>query len=275
MTVTIGHHYGHEPAALTRNDLTVVQHFAPLSITNIVPLRGDRAGLDLFVLVDHCSNCEPGSKFDELSRFIGSRPPTTAVGVAYILNGRLQVAENPTTDHKRAIQALDTPEGSKPASPFPALAELIRTWPQGAAQRTVLMISNGIDPAATDSMRDPSADAALEAAERAAVTVYVIYHPSADYDKSDLSKLYAGQVQLAHVADESGGEAYFLGFGPLPSLGPFLTDLADHLANRYLIEFAAAPAAGTGELRQVMVKAKLGEVEVMAPDKVWVPGARR
>lgn len=274
MVVTVGHHYGHEPPVLTRDDLTVTQHYEPLPVTSLFPLRGDRAGLELFLLVDHCSNCEPGSKFEELSRFITSQPSTTSVGVAYILNGQLQVAENPTPDHARAVKALNTPEGSKPASPFVALADLIRGWPQGRSRRAVLMISNGINPAAKDELRDPSADVALEAAQRAGVTLYVIYHPSADYANADLSKLYAGQVQLAHVADETGGEAYFLGFGPLPSLGPFLADLADHLANRYLVEFLANPAEGPGGLQQVTVKSKLTDLEVMAPDKVWVRGRR-
>ncbi|HTW68095.1 MAG TPA: hypothetical protein VME17_25945 [Bryobacteraceae bacterium] len=274
MVVTIGHHYGHQPPVLTREDLTITQRYAPLPITNVIPLRGDRAALDLFLLVDHCSNCEPGSKFEELSRFISSQPPTTAVGVAYIQSGRLQIAENPTYDRRRAVNALNTPEGSKPASPFPALADLIRAWPPSSAQRVVLMISNGINPGAGDEMLDPTAEAALQVAERAGVTVYVIYHPSADYQKADLSKLYAGQVQLSHVADETGGEAYFLGFGPLPSLGPFLADMADHLANRYLIEFEANPSEGAGALEEVTVKSKIPDLEIMAPDKVWVPGTR-
>jgi len=272
MNVTIGHHYGHIPPTLTKDDLTVTQRYQPLTVTGLTPLRGDRAGLDIFLLVDNYSSCEPGSKFEELSHFIGSQPTTTAVGVAYILNGRLQVAENPTTNHERAISALSTPAGNKPASPFVALAELMRGWPSGTSRRVVLMISNGINPAATGKLQDPSAEAALEAAQRAGVTVYVIYHPSADYLSTDSSQLYSGQVQLAHVADETGGEAYFLGFGPLPSLAPFLADLADHLANRYLLEFLAGPAAGPGELEQVTVKSNLTDIEVMVPDKVWVPG---
>jgi hypothetical protein len=272
MIVTVGHHYGHVPPVLTKDDLTVTQHYEPLAVTDLIPLRGDRAGLELFLLVDHCSNCEPGSKFEELSHFITSQPRTTAVGIAYILNGRLQVAENPTTDHNRAIEALNTPEGSKPASPFNALAELIHNWPQGSSRRAVLMISNGINPGATDKLQDPTAEGALEAAQEAGVAVFVIYNPSADYLKTDSSKLYSGQVQLAHVADETGGEAYFLGFGPLPSLAPFLEDLADHLANQYLLEFIANPAEGPGELQSVTVKSKITDLEVMVPDKVWVSG---
>ncbi len=157
MTLTIGHHYGHAAPLLTPDDLTITQNYEPLSITNVAPLRGDRAGLELFLLVDNCSNCEPGSNFQELSHFIGSQPPTTTVGVAYILNGRLQVAENPTTDHARVVRALSTPEGNKPASPFVALADLIRGWPQTASRRVVLMISNGINPAAADKYQDSSA----------------------------------------------------------------------------------------------------------------------
>jgi hypothetical protein len=271
MMVTIGHHYGHEPPVLTRDDLTVTQNYEPLAITNLIPLRGDRAGLELFLLVDNCSNCEPGSNFEELSHFINSQSPTTTVGVAHILNGRLQVAENPTGDHARAVKALSTPEGNKPASPFVALADLVRGWPQSSSRRVVLMISNGINPAATDKYQDSTAEAALAAAQRAGVIVFVIYHPSADYLTTDYSKLYSGQVQLAHVADETGGEAYFLGFGPLPSLAPFLSDMSDHLANQYLLTFLAKPAEGPSGLQEVTVKSKITDLDVMVPDKVWVP----
>ena len=274
MVVSIGHHYGQVPPTLTRDDLTVTRNYEPLPITNLAALRGDHAGLELFLLVDNCSSCEPGSKFEELSHFISSQPPTTAVGIAYIQNGLLQVAENPTLDRARAVRALSTPAGSKPASPFVALAELIRGWPRGASQRVVLMVSNGINPATVNNFQDPSAEAALEAAQRAGVTLYVIYHPSADYPATDSSKIYAGQVQLSHVADETGGEAYFMDFGPLPSLAPFLADLADHLANRYLLEFLAKPAEGPGALEEVTIKNKITGVDVMAPDKVWVPGVQ-
>jgi len=272
--VTVGHHYGKAAPTLTRDDLILTELSEPLPLTNLVPLRGNRAGLELFVLVDNCSNWEPGSKFEELNRFIVSQPETTAVGIAYIQNGMLEVAQNPTPDHVRAVKALVAPSGSKPASPFGALANLIRRWPQGPSRRAVLMISNGINPWATDVLRDTSADAALEAAQRAGVTVYAIYHPGADYLASDYSKLYSGQIQLAHVVDETGGEVYFLGFGPLPSLAPFLTDLAEHLANQYSLEFLAKPVEGPGALQPVTVRSKIPAIELMVPDKIWIPGSQ-
>jgi hypothetical protein len=50
---------------------------------------------------------------------------------------------------------------------------------------------------------------------------------------------------IEHVADETSGEVYFLGFGPMPSLAPFLADLAEHLANQYLLEFVVKPGEGS------------------------------
>ena len=78
--------------------------------------------------------------------------------------------------------------------------------------------------------------------------------------------------QLAHVAFESGGEAYFLGLGPLRSLAPFLADIAEHLANQYLLEFRVSPTTATGSLQEVTIKAKAPELDLMVPSKVWVPG---
>lgn len=275
MVVSVGHLYGGQPPLLTRDDLTVTQQIDSLPVVNVIPLRGERAALDLFVLVDHCSDCDPGSKVEELRHFISSQPPSTAVGVAYIQNAVLHVAEMPTTDHARAMKALGAPQGSTPGSPFRALKELIQKWPQGSPRRAVLMISNGMDPDVPDSTPDPNADAAIEAAQRAGVAVYAIYHPSADYMARDFSKLYWGQIQLAHVANETGGEAYFTTFGPLPSLAPFLADIATHLANQYLVEFLATPPSGPGALRDFTVKSRIPDIDLIAPYKAWVPGSSK
>lgn len=270
--VTVGHYYGPERRVLTRDDFVVTQNYDPLPITKVVPLRGAQANLDLFLLVDNCSNCDPSSKFEELRRFILSQPATTAVGVAYIQNGQLRIGQVPSPDHERAVNALSTPAGNPPSDPFAALTELIESW-GNPSRHAVLMISNGINPAAPGETQDPSAEAAIAAAQRAGVAVFSIYHPSADYVKGDLSSLYGGQVQLAHVATETGGEAYFLGFGPLPSLAPFLNDITEHLANQYSIEFLANPSDGAGALQEITVKTKI-DVELMVPDKAWIPGAQ-
>lgn len=275
VVVSMGHYYGREAPSLRASDLSVTQNNKPLTITSLIPLRGDRAGLELFVLVDNCSSCEVGTKLNELSKFIAAQASTTSVGVAYIQDGQLQVAVTPTLDRDRAINALSPPGGSKPSSPYNALADLIRGWKQGSSRRAVLMISTGLDPAAADptSAQSKSAEAAIEAAQRAEVIVYAIYHPTADYAMSDFSKLYAGQIQLSHVADETGGEAYFLSFGPSSSIAPFLADIDQHLANQYRLEFLANRGNAPGELQEVEVKSKSPDFDLMAPYKIVIGGS--
>ncbi|HEY1754540.1 MAG TPA: hypothetical protein VGG72_04040 [Bryobacteraceae bacterium] len=270
--VTVGHYFGPETPVLTQDNLTITQQYDPLPITSLVPLRGDRAALELFLLVDNCSSCEPGTKFEELRRFILAQPSTTAIGVAFIRNGKLEVAENLTKDRKRAVEALNVPDGNKPTGPYDAVTDLIHNWGQNSSRHAVLIITNGIDPAVPETGPDPSVEAAIAAAQRARVTVYAMYHPSADYLSIDPSTVYNGQVQLAHLAMESGGEAYFVSFGPLPSLSPFLADLSDHLANQYLLRFLAKPVEGTGALERVTVKSTVRDVELMVPDKTWIMG---
>jgi hypothetical protein len=267
--VTTGHFYSHPAPLLTANDLTLLETSEPLPITAVTPLRGDHGALDLFLLVDNCSNCEAGTQFEDLRKFIKSQPASTRVGVAYILEGKLKIALQPTVERERAIQALNTPTGNKPTTPFAALAELIRGFKNDSSRHAVLMISNGVDPEPHEGPQNPTAEAAIEEAQRAGVTVYAIYHPTADYSAASYTKLYTGQVQLAHVAIETGGEAYFLGFGPLPSLVAFLSDIADHLEHQYLVEFLAKPGEAS-ELREITVKSELEDMDLIVPNKAFV-----
>jgi len=269
MIVTAAHFYGENVPVLTQKDFSITQLYRPLTVTGVTPLRDN---VEMYLLVDNCSDCEPGPKIDELHKFIRSQPAATAIGVAYVVHGSLRIAEQPTKNREAVIKALSPPTGGPPANPFAALADLITQWKPDSTRHMVVMITNGIDPQAEERQRNAAADAAIEAAQRNAVTVFTIYHPSADYAKGDFYKTYAGQIQIAHVANETGGEAYFLSFGPLPSLGPFLSDITEHLANQYAIEFLIAPSEGTGAFQDVSVKARDRDVEIIAPSRVWVPG---
>ena len=271
MVLTAGCYY-HKPAVLTADDLIVMQGYKPLPTIALTPLRGVRADLKLYVLVDNSSNYEVGSRFEDLRNFFGSQPPTTSIGVAYIQDRNLLVAQKPTNDRSRAMAALNPPSGSKPANPFEPLADLIRHMDQDSSRRVVLMVSNGIDPATTGGS-NASVEAVIEAAQRAGVTVYAIYHPSADYLTMDYSQSYLGQVQLAHLANETGGGAYFQGLEALPSFAPFLASIADHLANQYLVEFLTTDVT-PGTLQNVSVTSKIQDVYLMVPWRVWVPQPR-
>ena len=261
--------YYHDPPVLTADDLIVKQEYEPRPISALIPLRGARADLELYLLVANSSNGELGPRFADLQKFLGSQPATTSIGIAYIEDGRLEVAQKPTHDHERAIQALSPPSGGTPSNPFRPLADLIKGWNQEASRRAVLLISDGIDPRASGRLINESVDTTLGLAQHAGVTVYAIYHPGADYLRTDYLTIYSGQVQLAHFTSETGGEAYFQGPEPLPSFAPFLARIGDRLANQYLVEFVTNPGAG-GALQDVSVTSKIQDVHLSAPWKVWI-----
>lgn len=269
MVVTNNWYY-HNPSALTADDLVVTYQAKSLPITTLVPLRGARADLELYVLVDNSSNWALG-RFADLRQFLTSQPSTTSIGVAYIQEGRLQIAQKPTQDRDRVIEVLNPASGSTPSNPFRPLAELIEGWHGNSSRRAVMMISNGIDPGGTSGQENPSVEAALQMAQRAGVTVYTIYHPGADYLSIDYMAAYSGQVQLAHLAIETGGAAYFQGLEPLGSFAPFLANITDRLANQYLLQFVMNPQT-SGTLQDVSVTSKNRDSYLSVPWKVWVPG---
>ena len=76
---------------VNREDVRVTQDTQRLKVTGWEPARGDRAGLDLFILIDDASDSSVGIQLDDLRSFINAQPSTTAVGVGYMRNGTVQV----------------------------------------------------------------------------------------------------------------------------------------------------------------------------------------
>jgi hypothetical protein len=76
---------------------------------------------------------------------------------------------------------------------------------------------------------------------------------------------------LAHVCYETGGEAYFTSHSAMETITAFLDDIAEHLANQYLmtVVFDTAPESG---FQDVYLRTKSAKLELMAPAKVWVGG---
>jgi hypothetical protein len=274
MVITMADHTLPGARALQREQVSISQPTGPVEVTGWIPLVGENAGLDLFVVVDEASNYQAGRNFESLRRFIRSQPPSTAIGLAYIHEGALQVVEEPTRDHERVALALRDPAGSQVANPYSAVTELIRRWPQNALRREVLLVSDGIDSSVTGNFGNEHADALIEEAQRAGVLLYILYHPRVDYLTRDLWQIQAGQVSLGHISYETGGEAYFMGFGPLRSFEPFLSDIAGHLTHQYLVKFTARPCRTPG-LQPVTVKTSVPDAELMAPDKVWIGSPAR
>jgi hypothetical protein len=241
-----------------------------------VPATGENAALEFFILIDDSANATLATQFDDIRQFINSQPPTTKIGVAYMQNGTAQVVQNPTADHAQAAKSLRIPLGTPGvnASPYFSLTDLIKRWPTGSSRREVLMISDGIDLYyGTGDLQDPYVDDAIEQAQRASVIVFAIYNPGAGHYARSFWRTNFGQLYLSRVADETGGESYYIGFtGPAVTFVPYVDDIEHRLSNQYLLTFLAKPEKKSG-MQRVKLTTELPNTELVAADRVYVPAS--
>jgi hypothetical protein len=270
--VTVADHMNHKPPVLKADDVKIMN----ATITDWIP-PADGRDLELFVLIDDAANYDFGAKLQELRRFVTAQPAPVSVGVAYIHDGTLQIAENPTTDHARAARALRAPSGSKTANMYCSLSDLIQRWPQKSGpkksmRREILMVSTGIDDSANEAAVCVTAETAIRDAERAGIVLYAMYNPVANYLSEKWEKVDSGLIDLAHVCFETGGEAYFMSHNPVESIEPFLDDVAEHLAHQYVVKFRLTPRPES-VFQSIYVSAGSPRLELMVPASVWVPAS--
>jgi hypothetical protein len=265
------------PAPLRQQDLQVQVGGKSAQVTDLVPLRGDRAGLELVILIDGSARTSIGTQLGDIQRFVNSLPPTTSVGIAYMENGRAVFSQPLTADKATALQALRLPVGSpgSSASPYFCLSDLAKKWPSTNREnrREVVMVTDGVDPYNLRFDPDnPYVQAAIEDSIRAGLIVNSIYwHDQGRYDRG-LYENNAGESLLDQVAQATGGKAYWQGLGNPVSFAPFFDDLNRRLQNQYELGFEA-PAKSKPEIVTLKVKLSEPDVKVDAPQRVSIaPG---
>jgi hypothetical protein len=261
-------------------DVVVKQGKQRLQVTEWIPAQGDRAGLDLFILIDDASSPRLGSNLDELRTFINAQPPTTSVGVGYMRNAAVQIVQNPTNDHAAAAKALRLPFGSAGAygSPYLSVIDLMKRWPENQNRREVVMVTDGIDrvrggPRWRGLSNNPDVDSATAVAMRTGTIIHTIYAPGSGRLHRNYWEATNGQMGMAKMSDITGGESFFLGLQNPVSFKPYLDDLQRVLDNRYWLSFSAKPGTKPG-LQYVTLSTEVAGVEFSAPDAVWVPVAK-
>ena len=275
MVITAEARHGKEAPVLRSQDVMTFEKRERLPVTDLIAAHGDQAALELFILIDDASSTLLGTQLDDLRHFIDSQPATTSIGIGYMQNGMVKMAQNPTADHTQAARALRLPLGDPGASPSPflSLSDLIKRWPASAARHEVIFISSGIDPLGGEVI-NPYLDAAIRDAQRAGVIVYTIYTPAAGHFGHDYWRINWGQNHLTQVADESGGESYMIGFGPAVAFAPYLGEIADHLANQYVVKFLMPPVAKAG-LEPIRFTTEVPNADIVAARMVYVPAAAK
>lgn len=272
--VTVEASKGSEPPDVSQQDVLVREGKDRDTVTQWIPAQGDHADLEYFILIDDGANMTLGNQLEAIRKFILAQPPTAKIGLAYMQNGIAKVAQNLTADHDAVAKALRLSTGlaGVNGSPYFSLSDLVKRWPAGAARREVLMISDGIDRYyGSADFLDPYLDAAISDALRAGIIVSAIYTPGTGHFSHDYYLTYWGQLYMARVADQTGGEAYYIGMtGPPVSFSPYLDEQANRLTHQYLLTFLAKPPKKAG-LQQVRIATEVPNAQLVAPKRVWVP----
>jgi hypothetical protein len=268
--LTVADHMNHAPAVLKPDDVSILD----ATITEWRPLDAGR-DLELFLLIDDAANYDFKTKLEELRQFANAEPAGVPIGVAYIHDGALQIAEMPTTDRAKVGRALRVPSGSKAANPYCALSDLMERWQKKSLRREVILVSTGIDDSAAPGAVCVNAETTIRDAQRAGIEIYALYNPVNYYLSEDWSKVDSGVTDLAHVCYETGGESYFRGHSPIESLGPYLADIAEHLAHQYLVKFRLSRSPASG-FQAIYVLGGSSNPELMVPESVWIaPSANK
>jgi hypothetical protein len=283
-----------EAPPLQKEDLRVKQEKSFLDITQLIPAQGQNDALQLFILIDDTLNpTAVGNNLTDLKEFVTALPASAVVGVGYMSNAGIQVAQDFTSDKDLAVKAIRLPLGrlSTMDSPYLSLISLAKGWTPQKVRREVIMVSDGVDrlrgekPQASrlgpgfgptyHSMPNISvdADSASEISQRYNVVVFPIYSPGVGRAGRSAWDLQLGLGGLTKIADETGGECFSLSTSNAVSFKPYLDRLQKLLNNQYYLVFN-----GLQEKKDKLARIKIERVEgknseIFAPDNVWVPGA--
>jgi hypothetical protein len=274
MVVTAEAHRGPDVPQIRKEDVIVYQGKERKQVVDWTPLRGERGALQLFILMDDASHANVGSQFEEIKAFISSQAATTAVGVGYMRDGTVDIAQDLTTEHELAARALRLPMGNLGAfaSIYLSIEELIKRWPESPVRREIIVISDGIDYFGGTGPANPYVDSAVERAQKVGIIIYALYATGVGHYGHSFWRMNWGQNYLSELAQETGGEAYFLGNETPVSFGSYLADIRQRLNHQYLLVFLAKPGKKPG-LQSVRLRTEVPKVELAAADKVFVPAA--
>ena len=273
VVVTVEGQKGAAPPTLAPNDVFVYLDNERMRVTGWTPVQNDRTGLQLWLLIDDGADTSLGIQLEDLRRFVLEQSSTTQIGIGYLRNGTVQVEQKPTADHALAAKTIRIPLGQPgvSASPYLALIDLIQKWPSADQAREVLMITSGIDPDNGPGPSNPYLDRAIEAAQRAGVVVHSIYFSSGGHFGHSLWQINWGQNYLSQLAEETGGEFFWLGTSNPVSFAPYLNELNQRFLGQHILTFLAQ---GNPAYRRIKLKTEVPHVALVGPSKVYVPGGK-
>ncbi len=243
------------------------------SITSWTPLSA-QSKLEFVVLIDDGARGSLGTQLNDIAKFINSLPPNAKVAVAYMMNGRAAFTSPFTTDRGAVERQLHLPVAGMPginASPYFCLSDLAKNWPShdDSARREVVMVTDGVDNYDRRyDPEDPYVQAAINDAVRSRLIVYSIYWTATGRFDRSMYGANTGQNLLAQVAEATGGNSYWQGYGNPVSFQPYFADINRRLDNQYELDFMT-PVGSKPQIENLKLKLS-APAKVDAPQQVYV-----
>jgi VWFA-related protein len=239
-----------------------------------------RRGETLFlaVLIDDSLRSSIASQWNDLRAFLMAQPPTTYIAVAYARNGTAMVAQDFTKDHALAAKALRLPLGSGGAftSPYLALQDWMKRWPESRERKSILLFSSGINYFRGGSgIADPDLDSTIARAQKENINIWTIYARDAGRGRGSF-RTFNAQSNLTRLSEETGAKSYYLGFGEPIDLKPYFDEIQTHLNNQYLLTFDGGNGGGKrkGRFDRFHVATELPNTKFLTPSAVFLPAGR-
>jgi VWFA-related protein len=212
-------------------DLTVSEDGEPQTILSVRAV-GTSSPINLIVLIQDDVIPSIGLEVKSLAEFIRRLPRGSRVSVGYLRAGSLQVRQKFTADLEKAAKSLRGPMGVASVAPYNPYVEVIealkRFDSQPAGRRAILLVSDGLDVSRGVDSSGPTQSLdlqrAISEAQRRSVAIYSFYAPAA-LTANDGSLVLNAQSSLQRLSDETGGRAFFQGFGAPTSFDPFIKEL--------------------------------------------------
>jgi hypothetical protein len=263
------------PPAISKDDISVYEGKEKREATGWTPAQGEKALLQLAIVIDEASSTDLGNQLTDIKSFIVAQPKTTGVGVFYASNGGVQPASQFSNDHEAVAKTLRLPLGNFGAysSIYLSTMSLIKSWPQTpGVRREILLIADGIDRFRGDPF-SPDIQSTYVAAEKAGVILHTLYCSGVGRAGHNTFRVNYGQSNLAQITDKTGGYSFFQGLQTPIAFAPFLEQLDTILKNQYFLTWnTKRPTKGKGELRSYRIRTELRDIDISSSDQVWVPG---
>lgn len=191
---------------MIKDDVSVEVNNKPARVRDWVPMAGDQANLEFYIVLDDGANSDLASQFDTLRSFINGQPDTTRIGLAYLRNGSANVVAPLTADHSQVAAALRIPLGQPgiSGSPYMGISDLVKKWPATSVRREVLLVSSGIDLWSPSDPQNPYLQKAIADAQRKGILVHSIYYAEAGHLGHSYWRVNWGQNYLSELGDETG-----------------------------------------------------------------------